>query len=323
MDPRLEQHRVELTGYCYRMLGSLFEAEDAVQETLLRAWQKFATYDERRAPLRTWLYAIATNICLDLLRGAKRRALVVGSGRWVGDLGPAATPGDQLGVPLPPDAWVFPAPDARVLPATADPAELTVQRETIRLAFVAALQHLPPRQRAVLLLRDVLCWSAEETAGLLEGSVAAVNSALQRARATLKTADPVAADTYQPDDEEQRKLLARYCEAFERYDVETLVSLLHEDATTSMPPFTWWLSGRDAIRQVLLAAGQPCKGARMVPTVANGQPACALYWPDGAGGYKPFSLEVYDLRDGLIAGTTAFLDGELLLPLFGTSPPER
>jgi RNA polymerase sigma-70 factor, ECF subfamily len=311
MDPRLEQHRVELTGYCYRMLGALPEAEDAVQETLLRAWQKFETYDERRAPLRTWLFTIATNICLDLLRSAKRRALAM-------DLGPAAVPGTPLGVPLPGNAWVWPVPDARVLPAEADPAELAVQRETIRLAFIAALQHLPPRQRAVLLLRDVLCWSAEETAGLLEGTVASVNSALQRARATLKAVDTTTSEPFRPDDEDQRKLLTRYCEAFERYDIETLVSLLHEDATTSMPPFGWWLSGRETIRQVLLAAGQPCKGARAVVTVANGQPALATYWPDGEGGYKPFALEVLDISDGLVTGTTTYLDGERLLPLFVT-----
>src|SRR6266540_1827511 len=178
MDPRLEQFRVELIGYCYRMLGSAFEAEDAVQETLVRAWRRLDRFDEDRAPLRSWLYTIATNVCLDMLRSAQRRARAM-------DLGPSSSAGASLGVPLPESAWVQPIPHSRALPAGGDPAELAVQRETIRLAFVAALQHLPPRQRAVLLLREVLCWTAEEVAALLDTTVASVNSALQRARATL------------------------------------------------------------------------------------------------------------------------------------------
>jgi RNA polymerase sigma-70 factor (ECF subfamily) len=237
MELRPELFRAELVGYCYRMLGSAFEAEDAVQETLVRAWRSLDRYDRTRAPLRSWLYAIATNIWLDMLRSAQRRARAM-------DLGPAAATGPDLGVPLPDTAWVEPIADGRVLRADGDPAELAVQRETVRLAFVAALQHLPPRQRAVVILRDVLCWKAEEVARLLVTTVASVTSALQRARTTLRTIPVGPAEPFQPMDPAQRRLLTRYCAAFERYDVETLVSLLHEDATMSMPPFPWWLRGR-------------------------------------------------------------------------------
>src|SRR5262245_13963775 len=252
-DLRLEHFRVELVGYCYRMLGSPFEAEDAVQETLLRAWRSLDRFDEARSPLRNWLYAIATNICVDMLRSAERRARAM-------DLGPPAEVGPDLGIPLPEGAWILPIPDDRALFAAADPADLVVQRDTIRLAFVAALQHLPPRQRAVLILRDVLCWRSDEVARLLATTVAAVTSALQRSRATLKRVHIAQAEPFQPMDQRQQQLLARYCQAFERYDVDGLVSLLHEDATMSMPPFPWWLRGQADIRRALLAAARPCEG---------------------------------------------------------------
>ncbi|WP_328814146.1 sigma-70 family RNA polymerase sigma factor [Nonomuraea cypriaca] len=286
----LERHRVELTGYCYRMLGSGFEAEDAVQETFVRAWR---TFDTGRGPLRPWLFHLATNICLDMLRGPQRRARAM-------DLTSPATPGAELGPPLPPDRWIHPIPDDRAL----DPADQAVAKETIRLAFVTALQNLPPRQRAVLILRDVLKWTAAETAALLSTTVTSVNSTLQRARARLPAPVPPAAEV-------DESLLARYVSAFERYDVETLVALLHEDATMSMPPFTWWLRGRASIRAVLLAADSPCAGARLVPVRANGSPAFAQY-ADG----KPFALDVLDIADGLIKDTTTFLDPGLF-PLFG------
>ncbi|MER6943436.1 sigma-70 family RNA polymerase sigma factor [Nonomuraea sp. NPDC000554] len=289
----LERHRAELTGYCYRMLGSAFEAEDAVQETLVRAWR--GGYDPARGPARPWLFQIATNICLDMLRTPQRRARAM-------DLGPAAAPGAGLGDPLPEHRWIQPVPDSRVLPA--DPADLAVARESVRLAFVAALQHLPPRQRAVLILRDVLRWRAAEVADLLGASVASVNSALQRARAALPATPEPRADV----DEE---LLARYVDAFERYDVERLVALLHEDATMSMPPFTWWLRGRDDIRTVMLAADAPCAGSRLVRTAANGSPAFGQY----VNG-EPFALVVVEPADGRIAATTAYLD-PALFPLFG------
>jgi RNA polymerase sigma-70 factor (ECF subfamily) len=233
----LARHRGELTGYCYRMLGSAFEAEDAVQETLLRAWDGYDRFDETRGTLRAWLYAIATSICLDMLRGRQRRARPV-------DLGPAAHAGEPLGAPLADDTWIEPIPDRAVLPAEGDPAELAAQRESIRLAFVAALQHLPPRQRAILILREVLCWKAAEVAELLDITVVAVNSALQRARATLAARGVTSAARLRPLDAAQRDLLARYAAAFERYDVDALVALLHEDATMSMPPLGWWLRGR-------------------------------------------------------------------------------
>ncbi|GAA2365411.1 sigma-70 family RNA polymerase sigma factor [Nonomuraea africana] len=313
----LEQHRVELTAYCYRMLGSPFEAEDAVQETLVRAWRSLDRYDEDRASLRTWMYSIATNVCLDMLRSAQRRARAM-------DLGPSARPGPDLGPPLPESAWVQPIPDSRAVSEDGDPAEVTARRETIRLAFVAALQHLPPRQRAVLILRDVLCWKADEVARLLDSSVASVTSALQRARTTLRTVPVAAAEPYRAMDQEQRLLLERYCAAFERYDVETLVSLLHEDATMSMPPFLWWLRGREEIRGMLLAAGRRCEGARLVPTVANGSPAFGQYLPTGPyGRHEPFALVVLTLSGGLVAEVTTFLNAERLFPVFGLPSGEE
>ncbi|MEU6741987.1 sigma-70 family RNA polymerase sigma factor [Streptosporangium sandarakinum] len=311
-ESRLEPFRTELTGYCYRMLGSGFDAEDAVQETLLRAWRSFDRYDERRASLRTWLYSIATNVCLDMLRGARRRALAM-------DLGPAAEAGSGIGRPLPESVWVQPVPDALVLPPDGDPEELAVLRETIRLAFVAALQHLPPRQRAVLILRDVLRWKAEEVATLLETTVASVTSALQRARSTLRTVGTGPGEPFRPSDPAQRELLARYCAAFERHDVDALVALLHKEATMSMPPFVWWLRGLDQIRRVLLAPGASCEGARLIPVAANGSPAFWQTRPGPDGVHVPFGLVVLDVSEGLVIGTTTYLGADRLLPLFGTS----
>lgn len=293
----LEPFRIELTGYCYRMLGSGFEAEDAVQETFVRAWKAYDGFDPSRASLRTWLYRIATNICIDMLRSAQRRALAI-------DLGPS---GGTLGEPLSERVFVQPVPDERVLPE-----DRAIRRETIRLAFVAALQHLPPRQRAVLILRDVLAWKADEVAALLDVSVASANSALQRARATMRVAD--AGEPANPADPAQKALLSRYCEAFDRHDVRTLVALLHEDATMSMPPFSWWLRGRDAISVVLSQPGSPCEGAWLVPVRANGSPA---YWQMRPGMDQPFALVFIDVRGGLVTGTTTFLNVPELLPLFG------
>ena len=291
--PEAEKFRVELTGYAYRMLGGAAEAEDAVQETMLRAWQHAGRFDPGRGTLRTWLYRIATNVCLDMLRSAQRRARAV-------DLGPATEAGAPLGVPLPPGAFVRPVADERVL----DPADHAVRRESVRLAFIAALQRLSPRQRAVLILRDVLGWHSGEVAGLLGTSVPAVTSALQRARNTVRRAAPVA-----PLEPDAAALLDRYCRAFERYDVAGMVALLHEDATMSMPPFRWWLRGREQIRPVLLHGGGSCEGARMVPVAANGTTA---YWqerPTGPGGtYEPFALVVFETRGALITEITTFLD---------------
>ncbi len=244
-----------------------------------------------------------------MLRSAQRRARAM-------DFGPPASAGTDLGRPLAESSWVQPIPDSRVLPAHGDPGELAAQRETIRLAFVAALQHLPPRQRAVLILREVLCWKAEEVARLLDTTVASVTSALQRARATLETVHAAPAEPFGPMNQAQRDLLTRYCDAFERYDVASLVSLLHEDATMSMPPFPWWLHGRAEIHRALLTAGRPCEGTRLVPTAANGSPAFAQYRPVGAGGYKPFALVILELSGDLITEMTTYLDAERLFPLF-------
>jgi RNA polymerase sigma-70 factor (ECF subfamily) len=311
LERRLEGHRAELTAYAYRMLGSAFEAEDAVQETLLRAWRSFEGF-EGRAELRSWLYRIATNVCLDMLNGRQRRARPM-------DLAPAQSADTPLPDALPEDRWLQPIPDGRVLPEETDPAELAVTRDTIRLAFVAALQHLPPRQRAVLILREVLRWKATEVAELLETTVASVNSALQRARAALAAAD-VTATTPQLMDDEQKALLARYVDAFERYDLDSLTSLLHEDATWSMPPYDLWLQTHEDIRKWCLGQGIGCRGSRLLPTVANGSPAFAQYKPSPAGGYEPWSLQVLEISDGRIAGITFFLDTPALFPLFDLPP---
>lgn len=300
----LEPFRVELTGYAYRMLGSVFDAEDAVQEALLRAWRARDGFDGRSS-LRTWLYRIATNVCLDMLRGRGRRALPV-------DLGaPGAPVVESLGVPD--GDWVEPVPDAAVLPA--DPAELAVARESVRLAFVAALQHLPPRQRAVLILRDVLRWHADEVADLLDTSVPAVNSALARARATLAgvRADRRVAPALGPAD---RDLLDRYVDAFARYDIDTLVALLHADAVHSMPPYALWLRGPADIGRWMTGPGAECRASRLVRVAVNGGPGLAQYRPDPAGGHQAFSIQVLEFAEGRIARLTHFLEPRLF-PRFG------
>jgi RNA polymerase sigma-70 factor, ECF subfamily len=314
LEDQLEQHRAELRAYCYRMLGSPFEADDAVQETLIKAWRGFERF-EGRAALRSWLYRIATNVCLDMLSGRERRARPM-------DLGPAREPVESNLNTLPEVTWIEPVPDDLVVPAEADPAEVAVARETIRLAFVAALQHLPPRQRAVLILCEVLRWKASEVAELLETSVASVNSALQRARATLDESNISAADTAPSVDEADAELLARYVEAFERYDMDALTSLIQEDATQSMPPFDLWLSGRDDILSWWVGPGGGCRGSRVIPTVsANGAPAFGQYKPSASGsGYEPWALQVLEIADGRIVEFTFFLDTERVFPLFGLPP---
>jgi len=310
MEPTFEQHRVELTGYCYRMLGSSFEAEDAVQETLVRAWRSFDRF-EGRSSVRSWLYRIATNVCLDMLSGRQRRARPM-------DLGPAGRVDAPLKPPLSETTWIEPIPDSRTLTLEADPAELAVERESIRLAFVAALQHLPPRQRAVLILREVLRWQASEVAELLDTSVASVNSALQRARATLDTTEITDTDPLQPLDDEQEELLARYVDAFERYDMESLTALLAEDATQSMPPYNMWLAGRDDVLAWWSGPGIECSGSRLIPTVANGSPAFGQYRPSGPGGrHEAWALQVLETKKGRVQEFTFFLDVDALFPLFG------
>ena len=304
----LEVYRRELTGYCYRMLGSAFEAEDAVQDTLLRAWQAADRF-EGRSSVRSWLYRIATNVCLDMLRGHSRRARPM-------ELGPSSPPdASYLGEMLPEHSWVSPIADSRVLPEDGDPAEIAVARETIRLAFVTALQHLPPRQRAALILCEVLRWQAAEAAVLLGTTVAAVNSALQRARATLAGLPEHARPSHA--DEDHGELLAQYVDAFERYDMTALVKLLHEDAIQSMPPFAMWLRGAANISAWMLGPGIECKDSRLLPVAACGSAAFAQDRGDPAGGHAPWALQVLEISGGRIAEFHAFLDTEALFPAFG------
>jgi RNA polymerase sigma-70 factor (ECF subfamily) len=314
LEDQLEQHRKALIGYCYRMLGSPFEAEDAVQETLLRAWRAYERF-EGRAALRSWLYRIATNVCLDMLKGRERRILPM-------DLGPASGPLEASPNTRAEVTWIQPIPDSAHA-AQADPADVAVARDTIRLAFVAALQHLPPRQRAVLILCEVLRWRAGEVAELLETTVASVNSALQRARATLEASGVSAEDTAPASDVLQSELLMRYVDAFERYDLDALVSLLTADAKQSMPPYEMWLSGRDDILAFWSGAGLGCRGSRLVRTVAaNGAVAFGQYRPSASGtGFEPWALQIFEISDGGIAQITSFLTTARLFPLFGL--PDR
>jgi len=303
-----ERYRVQLTAHCYRMLGSAFEAEDAVQETLLRAWRSADGF-EQRSSVQTWLYRIATNVCLDMLRGAKRRARPM-------DLGPAGTAEAPLADTLDEAAWVMPIPDSRAVPLDGDPAEIATLRDSVRLAFVAALQRLPARQRATLILRDVLDWQASEVAALLETSVASVNSALQRARASL-AAGGSATPASSAMGPRQQELLARYVDAFECYDMDSLTALLREDASWSMPPYPLWLQTHRDIRAFCVGPGIGCQGSILIPTAANGMPAFGQYKPDGRGGHEPWSLQVLELSDDGISGVTFFLDTARLFPLFG------
>ena len=279
---------------------------------MIRAWRGLDRF-EGRAALRSWLYRIATNVCLDMLGGRERRARPM-------DLGPSREPIEANLSTLPEVTWIEPIPDGRVA-AEGDPAALTEARETIRLAFVAALQHLPPRQRAVLILCEVLRWKASEVAELLETSVASVNSALQRARATLEASDVSLAEASGSLDEADADLLARYVRAFEEYDMEALTSLIREDAIQSMPPYELWLSGREDMLSFWVGPGATCRGSRMIPAgSANGSPAYGQYRPSADGGYEPWALQVIEVEDGRIAELTFFLDTDAVFPLFGLPP---
>jgi len=307
----LEAFRRELTGYCYRMLGSGFDAEDAVQETMVRAWRSSDSF-EGRSSTRSWLYRIATNVCLDMLRSRQRRARPM-------ELGPSRPPVESsLEARLPEGSWVSPIADERVLPLEADPAELASARESIRLAFVSALQRLPARQRAVLVLCEVLRWQAAEAAELLDTSVPAVNSALQRARATLAALDTGPHQAAM--DEAQRELLARYVDAFERYDIDSLVHLLHDDAVQSMPPYAMWLRGSSDIGRFMLGPGAGCRGSRLVPVEANGAPAFGHYKPGPQGGRLPWAIQVIEISGDRVSGIHSFLQADRLFPAFGLPP---
>jgi RNA polymerase sigma-70 factor, ECF subfamily len=303
---QLEQYRRELVGYCYRMLGSIYEAEDAVQDTMLRAWRALPRFEDR-AGLRPWLYRIATNVCIDMLKGRSRRALPM-------DVAPVAAGELRRGDARPEATWIQPAPDSLVLPRDGDPAERAVSRESVRLAFIAALQHLAPRQRAVLILRDVLRWRAAEVATLLETSADAVNSALRRARAALADIDRDTAPS-QPSTGD-REVLAAYIDAFERNDIDALVDLLRDDAILEMPPFALWMRGPEHIRRWFVAA-DALSQELLTPVAANGSLAVAVYRPRDPGGPPTaFSIQVLDIGDGRISAIHVFLDPELF-ELFG------
>jgi RNA polymerase sigma-70 factor (TIGR02960 family) len=293
----LESLRPAVTRYCYRLLGSANDVDDAVQESFIRAFGHAADYDPSRARLTTWVHRIATNVCLDMLRGTRRRALAI-------DLGPAAT-GTELGQPLSPEHFVEPMPGRRLF-GVDDPADAVLERETVRLAFVAMLQRLAPRQRAVLVLRDVLEFSAQEVAEVLDSTTPAVNSALQRARAVMHASPVELSDLNDPTDVRQRDLLRRYVLAFENHDVAELMDLLREDVVASMPPFAWWLQGAELIAE-LMTSSDACAGDRLILTDVNGQPGFGQYRPDGDGKLVPFALIALGLRDGRIAGITTFL----------------
>ena len=312
VESELELHRVALTGYCYRMLGSAFEAEDAVQETMVRAWRNADRF-EGRSTVRTWLHRIATNVCLDFLGSRQRRARPM-------DMGPAAVQPAGPGTPMPEVTWLTPIPDTSVLESGQDPADLAVARDSIRLAFVAALQHLPPRQRAVLILREVLHWHADEVAELLD-----LHRRLGQQRAATGSSDAGPGRERQPEGDRPRRrhhaLAERFADAFERYDMDALVTLLHEDARMSMPPFSLWLDTHEEIVNWMIGPGAACRDSRLVPTFANGAPAFGQYKPDPNGtGRLPWSLIVLEVSEGRIIGLNHFLDTQTLFPMFGLPP---
>src|SRR5215218_1233172 len=301
----VEPLRGELTAHCYRMMGSVQDAEDQVQETYLRAWRAFHDF-ENRSSIRTWMYRIATNVCLTALDRRERRPMPTGLGQ------PAADPRGSLDF-RPEIGWLEPIPDAVVWAGTAaDPAAEVVDRESVRLAFVAALQHLTPAQRAVVMLRDVLAWQAREVAELLGLSVAAVNSSLQRARAQLAKLDPDGAHE-RMDDERAKEFLRDYVAAFENYDVPRIVDLLAKDVVWEMPPFVGWYSGADEVGQ-LIAKHCPAEGPGdqvLLPVSANGQPAFGLYMKELDGSYGAFQLQVLTLGSNGVSHVAVFFDTRL------------
>ncbi|NJC65817.1 sigma-70 family RNA polymerase sigma factor [Planosporangium flavigriseum] len=299
-----DPYRRELLAHCYRMLGSVHDAEDLVQETYLRAWRSFHQF-EGRSSLRTWLHQIATRVCLTALESRRKRPLPTGLGA------PGIDAGDPL-VQQPEVPWLEPVPDIMVSAEATDPATIVTARQSLRLALIAALQHLPPRQRAVLILRDVLQWRAAEVAELLDTTTTAVNSMLQRARAQLDQAAPAEDDIVEPTAADQRELLDRYVTAFEEKDISAIVELFTKDAVWEMPPFIGWYQGAENIAR-LIDTQCPAEGPgdmRLVPTRANGQPAFGLYMRDGDV-YRPFNLPVLTLSASGVTHVACFFDVRL------------
>jgi RNA polymerase sigma-70 factor (ECF subfamily) len=309
LEGALESHRRELTGYCYRMLGAASEAEDAVQETMVRAWRSYERF-EGRSSLRSWLYRIANNVCVDMHRSPQRRARPM-------ELGPSSATAEAVLSPKPEHTWIQPIADERVIVTDGDPAEVAAARESIRLAFVAALQHLPAKQRSALILCEVLRWQAAEVAELLETSVASVNSALQRARATLASIGSESLDS--TVDLKHQELLARYVDAFERYDIPALVGLLRDDVVLSMPPYDLWLQGTDEFAAWFVGPGIGCQGARLVPIEVNGTAAFGNYRLERPGVWEPFAIQVVEVAGGRIVGHHNFLYPERFAD-FGLPP---
>ncbi|MBF5000390.1 sigma-70 family RNA polymerase sigma factor [Nocardia sp. BSTN01] len=307
LDPdSLFEYRGELIGYCYRMLGSPFDAEDAVQETLERAWRSRGQF-RGESSARGWLYRIATNICFDQLRGRGRRALPMGIG------GPTNSDG-RLGEPLSESAWLQPVPDAWLTAETNDPADHVARAETVRLAFVSALQHLSPRERSVLILRDVLAFRATEVADLLDTTVPSVNGYLRRARAALIAAKQPDGGTFPnvgESDRQTQELLERYVKAFQLQDLASLMTILHEEARLSMPPYTLWIQGVHHVLSWFDRHSSTCANSRLVPLRANGSPAYAHYHRNNNGAFTAFAIQVLDITDGRISAIEQFLAPEL------------